>query len=310
MDLIVETEHLTRRFGSFIAVNDLTLSVPRGSIFGFLGPSGSGKTTTIRMLCGLLKPSSGRAVVNGFDIDREPETLRQNLGYMAQKYSLYPDLTVRENLEFYGGIYGVTSAKLAQRIEHVYRQLGLHHQSSQLTRALSMGWQKRVALGAAMLHEPPVLFLDEPTSGVDPASRRLIWEILDDLSAAGTSIFVTTHAMDEADRCDRLAIMHRSCLIADGSPDELKLRLPGFLYKVEVPGDRLLDSLEIARRLPFVEEAALFGTALHMQTATDEPERLRRELEEAGVKVMEVQQVAPTLEDVFVSLTGRALRDG
>jgi ABC-2 type transport system ATP-binding protein len=257
------------------------------------------------MLCGLLKPSSGRAVVNGFDIDREPEALRQNLGYMAQKYSLYPDLTVRENLEFYGGIYGVTAAKLAQRIDQVYSQLGMRHQSSQLTRALSMGWQKRVALGAAMLHEPPVLFLDEPTSGVDPASRRLIWEILDDLSATGTSIFVTTHAMDEADRCDRLAIMHRSCLIADGSPDELKQRLPGFLYKVDVPGDRLLDSLEIARRLPFVEEAALFGTALHMQTATDEPGRLRRDLEEAGVTVHDVQQVAPTLEDIFVSLTQR-----
>ncbi|MBI3910358.1 MAG: ABC transporter ATP-binding protein [Armatimonadetes bacterium] len=302
---VVETEGLTRRFDGFVAVDHLTLRVPRGSIFGFLGPNGSGKSTTIRMLCGLLKPSEGRAVVNGFDIERHPEPLRQSLGYMSQRFSLYPDLTVRENLEFYGGVYDLEPGPLAERIEQVFDQLRLREHGNDLTAALPLGWKQRVALGAAMLHQPPVLFLDEPTSGVDPASRRMFWEILDSLAVGGASIFVTTHVMDEAERCDLLGVMYGGHLIAQGTPAALKEAFPGFLYHVDAAP--LLEALEAARRLPFVADAAMFGDALHVTLPADDPERLRRELESAGVTVRDLRRISPTLEDVFVQLI--ALRE-
>jgi ABC-2 type transport system ATP-binding protein len=287
-------------------VDQVTLQVPRGSIFGFLGPSGCGKTTTIRMLCGLLKPSSGRAVVNGFDIERQPEALRRGLGYMSQKFSLYPDLTIRENLEFYGGIYRLSPRRRAERIEPVLALLDLVDRQKALTADLPLGWKQRVALGAALLHEPPVLFLDEPTSGVDPASRRLFWEILDDLATGGTSIFVTTHAMDEVERCDLVGIMYGGRLVATDPPAGLREAFAGSLF--HIAAEPLLGALEAARRLPAVDDAALFGTALHITTTASDPEGLRRDLEASGITVHDLHPIAPTLEDVFVQLVSRGER--
>jgi ABC-2 type transport system ATP-binding protein len=295
---VVVAEGLTRRFGSFVAVDDFTLKIPHGGVFGFLGPTGSGKSTTIRMLCGLLAPSSGRALVNGYDIEREPEELRQNLGYMAQKFSLYPDLTVRENLEFYGGVYSIPPGPLEERIQDVFVQMELHGRDNELTAALPLGWKQRVALGAAILHRPPVLFLDEPTSGVDPASQRLFWEVVDQLTETGTSIFVSTHTMQEAERCDEVGIMYGGVLVAAGSPASLRDAYIGSLY--EVQAQPLLQALEAARKLDWVEEAAMFGTALHVTTTLEDPERLRRDLQDAGVTVGVVEKIPATIEDVFV----------
>lgn len=299
-DWVVEAEGLTRQFGRFFAVDNVTLRVPRGSIFGFLGPSGSGKTTTMRMLCGLLKPTSGSAVVNGFDIERDPEGLRQNLGYMSQRFALYSDLSVRENLAFYGGIYGVTGARLVKRVEQIFAQLDLGSHADTLTASLPLGWKQRVALGAAMLHEPPVLFLDEPTSGVDPASRRLFWEILDELAVGGASVFVSTHAMDEVERCDLVGIMYSARLIANNSPVGLKNAFTGFLY--HVAAEPLLEALNAAARLPAVQDASLFGKAIHITADEEDTERLRRGLEAAGVVVHDIHRIPPELEDVFVQL--------
>jgi ABC-2 type transport system ATP-binding protein len=305
-DWVVETDGLTRQFGRFVAVDDVTLRVPRGSIFGFLGPSGSGKTTTMRMLCGLLKPTAGRAVVNGFDIERDPETLRKNLGYMSQRFALYADLSVRENLEFYGGIYGVIGDRLENRIQQIFTQLDLGSQANALTASLPLGWKQRVALGAAILHEPPVLFLDEPTSGVDPASRRLFWEILDELATGGTSIFVSTHAMDEVERCDLVGIMYSARLIANNNPSGLKDAFSGFLYHVEA--EPLLEALNVAGRLPSVQEASLFGKAIHLTADAEDAEGWRRSLEAAGVAVHDIHRIPPELEDVFVQLIAHSER--
>jgi len=304
---IVETDALTRRFGRFVAVDRLTLRIPRGSIFGLLGPTGCGKSTTIRMLCGLLKPTSGRALVGDCDVARDPEAVRERLGYMAQRFSLYPDMTVRENLEFYGGIYGLERRDLAARIDQVLGRLDLTARADDLTESLPLGWKQRVALGAAVLHEPPVLLLDEPTSGVDPASRRFFWEILDDLRAAGASVLVTTHTMEEAERCEEVAIMHGGELVAAGAPADLKEQFSGTLY--EFDAEPLLTALEAAKRLPQVIDAVLFGTALHLTVAAGDPAPLRRALEAGGVAVHNVRAIQPTLEDVFVQQIAGRRRD-
>jgi ABC-2 type transport system ATP-binding protein len=306
-DLAVQARDLTRRFGSFVAVDHLTLDVPKGSVFGFLGPNGSGKSTTIRMLCGLLAPSGGSAVVGGFDIEREPEALRAHLGYMSQRFSLYDDLTVAENLEFFGGVYGLAGSRLRTRRDAVLTAVGLTGQEEQMTAALSYGWKQRLALASALLHEPPLIFLDEPTSGVDPASRRLFWEVIDDLAAAGVTIFVTTHAMDEAERCDGLAFIYRSRLIAHGSPADLKAGFKGDLYRVEA--QPLLRALEAARALPGVLDASLFGTAVHVTLEPhSDPDSMRAALESAGVRVSEIERQPVSLDDVFVALIGRESR--
>jgi ABC-2 type transport system ATP-binding protein len=255
----------------------------------------------------LLKPTAGRAVVNGFDVARQPEELRQNLGYMSQKFSLYADLTVRQNLEFYGGIYGLPSARLNRRIDEVLEMLEMQDQLKAKTASLPLGWKQRIALGAALLHEPPVLFLDEPTSGVDPASRRLFWEILDELSTGGASVFVTTHAMDEVERCDQVGIMYRGRLIADDSPPGLLGAFAGALYRVEAPS--LLAALDAARALPYVDEVSLFGNALHLNSGQAEPAEIRRGLEAAAVEVHSIERIAPTLEDVFVQLITHCERE-
>ncbi|MDW8355120.1 MAG: ABC transporter ATP-binding protein [Bryobacterales bacterium] len=218
----VEVEGLVRRFGDFVAVDRISFRVPRGEIFGFLGPNGAGKTTAIRILCGLLRPSEGRALVAGFDVAADPEAVRRRIGYMSQKFSLYDDLTVEENLEFFGGIYGVTGARRRERIEYALATAGLEEQRRTMTRLLAGGFKQRLALGCAILHEPPILFLDEPTSGVDPVARRNFWDLIYRLSSAGHTVFVTTHYMDEAEYCHRLALMHRGRIVALGSPAALK----------------------------------------------------------------------------------------
>lgn len=221
----VVVEHLVKRFGDFLAVDDVSLKVSRGEIFGFLGPNGAGKSTTIRILCGLLAPTSGKAIVDGYDVATEPETVRAHLGYMSQKFSLYDDLTVEENLDFFCGIYGVAKEKREERKAFALKMAGIGEKRSIMTSLLSGGWKQRLALGCAILHEPPVIFLDEPTSGVDPIARRGFWDLIYELAHAGHTVFVTTHYMDEAEYCNRLALMYRGRVIALGAPADLKREL-------------------------------------------------------------------------------------
>jgi ABC-2 type transport system ATP-binding protein len=213
---------LVKRFGDFVAVDHVSLDVARGEIFGFLGPNGAGKSTAIRILCGLLAPSAGRAVVNGFDVGRDPESVKRNIGYMSQKFSLYDDLTVEENIEFFSGIYGVPRVNRAARRDYALRMAGLEEKRGTMTRLLAGGWKQRLALGCAILHEPAIVFLDEPTSGVDPIARRSFWELIRQLSSQGRTVFVTTHYMDEVENCHRVALMYRGKVVALGSPAELK----------------------------------------------------------------------------------------
>lgn len=215
-------ENLVKRFGSFVAVDRISCTVRRGEIFGFLGPNGAGKSTTIRILCGLLRPTSGKALVGGFDVGREPEKVRERIGYMSQRFSLYDDLTVEENIDFFAGIYGVAPERRRERKEAVLRMAGLEERRGTLTRLLAGGWKQRLALGCAILHEPPILFLDEPTSGVDPIARRSFWDLIYEMAAAGQTVFVTTHHMEEAEYCHRLALMHQGRFIALGPPEQLK----------------------------------------------------------------------------------------
>jgi len=221
-DSAVEIDDLTKKFGSFVAVDQVSLKVARGEIFGFLGPNGAGKSTTIRILCGLLTPTSGRASVGGYDVARDPETIRRNIGYMSQKFSLYDDLTVEENIRFFSGIYGVPKNRRDERRDYVLKMAGLEDKHAAMTRLLPGGWKQRLALGCAILHDPPILFLDEPTSGVDPIARRGFWDLIYQLSEAGRTVFVSTHYMEEAEYCHRLALMYRGRVIALGSPQELK----------------------------------------------------------------------------------------
>ena len=222
-EVSVAVENLVKRFGSFTAVDHITFQAHKGEVFGFLGPNGSGKSTTIRILCGLLRPTSGRAQVAGHDVMVEPEAVRQKIGYMSQKFSLYGDLTVMENLRFYGGLYSVTGRRLKERIAWALRMAGLEGRESSLTATLSGGWKQRLALGCAVLHRPPIVFLDEPTSGVDPLSRRQFWELIQEMAGEGVTVFVSTHYMDEAEYCNRLALLIRGRIIASGTPTELKL---------------------------------------------------------------------------------------
>ena len=224
-DWAVEIDDLVKKFGSFVAVEHVSLKVGKGEIFGFLGPNGAGKSTTIRVLCGLLTPTSGRASVGGFDVARDPESIRRNIGYMSQKFSLYDDLTVEENIHFFSGIYGVPKNLRDERRDYVLKMAGIQDQHATMTRLLPGGWKQRLALGCAILHDPPILFLDEPTSGVDPIARRGFWDLIYQLSEAGRTVFVSTHYMEEAEYCHRVALMYRGRVIALGSPKELKDRL-------------------------------------------------------------------------------------
>ena len=303
MDTAVSVQGLTRRFGSFTAVDALTLDVERGKVFGFLGPNGAGKSTTIRMLCGLLAPTEGRGTVAGFDIATEPEAIKHHIGYMSQKFSLYDDLTVEENIDFFAGIYRVPRARRAARKDWVLQMAGLADKRRSLTRELAGGWKQRLALGCAVLHEPPIVFLDEPTSGVDPLSRRRFWDLIAQLSGQGTTVFVTTHYMEEAEYCDALALIYRGRMIAHGTPHAVKTEaMPEDVLELRV--DRPFDALAAIEGSGLVREAALFGDALHavVADAAAATDALRRLLVEAGFAVESLQQVTPSLEDAFVSL--------
>lgn len=298
----IAAHSLTKQFGHFTAVDQVSFVVPRGQIFGLLGPNGAGKTTTIRMLLGLLKPTSGAATVLGYDVVRQTNEMRQHIGYMSQKFSLYNDLTVAENLNFYGGTYGVRGARLRQRKAAILAMAGLQGREGELTKNLAGGWKQRLALGAAIIHEPQMLFLDEPTAGVDPISRRTFWNLLYELAEAGTTILVTTHYMDEAEQCEQLAFIQNGRLVAQGSPQEIKANFMRGQV-IEIACSRPDAALATLRSLGQFEEVALYGSLIHV--VSEDPDRaeavIAASLAQAGVTVSAIDRIAPSLEDVFIA---------
>jgi ABC-2 type transport system ATP-binding protein len=302
-EITVEVHDFVKRFGDFVAVDHVSLEVRKGEIFGFLGPNGAGKSTTIRMLCGLLTPTEGSARVGGLDVATQSESIKRNIGYMSQKFSLYDDLEVEENIDFFSGIYGVPEERRAARKEYVLKMAGLGERRHTMTRLLAGGWKQRLALGCAILHEPPILFLDEPTSGVDPIARRNFWDLIYQLSEAGHTIFVSTHYMDEAEYCHRLALMYRGKVIALGAPAELKQSLTSHhLLDLETSDAR--ESLRVLEGMEGVLDLAVFGGGLHI--TVDDPaaavERIRDRVERAGLQVLRLEQIEPSMEDVFVAM--------
>jgi ABC-2 type transport system ATP-binding protein len=301
--IAVSVDKLERKFGDFIAVDRINFEVKRGEIFGFLGPNGAGKSTTIRMLCGILAPTSGTGQVAGYDINREQESIKQNIGYMSQKFSLYEDLTVEENIDFYSGIYKVPKKYRKEREEWIIKMAGIEAFRSHLTGTLSGGWKQRLALGCAIVHEPKIIFLDEPTSGVDPIARNNFWKLIKDMAGEGVTVFVTTHYMDEAQNCDRLALIYKGAIIATGAPDDLKQQcMQEDVLKISLPDPE--DWIEKMKKLDCVKEAALFGVALHA-IVKDGPAAtpvLSGLFSKAGIKDFAIEKIQPSLEDVFVSL--------
>lgn len=299
----VVVQDLERRFGSFIAVNKVSFAVKKGEIFGFLGPNGAGKSTTIRMLIGVLAPTAGAGTVAGFDIRSQAEEIKKHIGYMSQKFSLYDDLTVSENIDFYSGIYRIDPARKVERKQWVIEMAGLQEHRHSRTAILSGGWKQRLALGCAILHEPPVIFLDEPTSGVDPVSRRQFWDLIYELSGKGVTVFVTTHYMDEAEYCDRLGLIYRGELIAIGTPETLKTELMQEDV-LEVLCERPQDAMGDIEQLEGIKEVALFGKGLHV--VVEETERAVQKISDLlnrkGYEATRVEGIVPSLEDVFVSL--------
>ena len=301
--LAVEATGLTRVFDRFVAVDHIDLAVETGRIFGFLGPNGAGKSTTIKMLCGILRPTGGRASVGGFDVARQPERVKASIGYMSQKFSLYEDLTVEENLRFFAGIYGVRGPKLAARIAWALAMAGLEGRGATVTSALAGGWRQRLALGCAVLHEPPILFLDEPTSGVDPASRRRFWEMIGDLAEQGITIFVTTHFMDEAEHCDELALIYAGTVVATGTPSQLKREhIQHALLELEC--DDLMGAYDALKAAPTVASVALFGNALHATVVDEAAARaaIPALLATRGLALRRLERIEPSLEDAFVAI--------
>jgi len=303
----VRVQDLTRTFGDFTAVDRVSFTVATGEIFGFLGPNGAGKTTTIKMLNGLLRPTAGDASVAGFDVSRQAAEVKRRIGYMSQLFSLYGDLSVEENIQLFGGLYGVAGTRLAERQEWVLRMAGLADARKRPTAELALGWKQRLALGCAVLHEPPILFLDEPTSGVDPVSRRSFWDLIYELAEGGTTVFVTTHYMEEAEYCNRLALMNRGRLIALGRPSELREELHQPL--LELRTDDPARAVEALTGVPGVVTAAMFGRLVHVMVEDAEraSEQLPRALAAAGRSCESLTVVEPSLEDVFVALV---LREG
>ncbi len=302
----VTVRGLTRRFGAFLAVDRVSFDVEEGEIFGFLGSNGAGKSTTIRMLCGLLKPSSGSATVGGIDVGRDPEGVKRRIGYMSQRFSLYELLTVEENIRFFGGLYGLDDRAIASRGEFVLEMAGLKGREKTLTRDLAGGWRQRLALGCAILHEPKILFLDEPTGGVDPVSRRQFWQLIDRLSGQGVTVFVTTHYLDEAEHCHRLALMHAGRIAALGTVAELK-QVFRERAVVEVRSSSPMAALRALDDLPTVEKTSPFGTALHvwLKPGVRDIEPLRQRLAGLGLIAESFEFVQPSLEDVFMDVVAR-----
>ncbi|MCA1583525.1 MAG: ABC transporter ATP-binding protein [Acidobacteria bacterium] len=299
-------DHLTRRFGDFVAVDDLSFDVQRGEVFGFLGANGAGKSTTIRMLCGLLKPTSGTALVGGVDVGRDPEGVKRRIGYMSQKFSLYEPLTVDQNIRFFAGIYGLDADRLEARRAFVLEMAGLRGKETLITRQLPGGWRQRLALGCAILHEPAIVFLDEPTGGVDPLSRRHFWDLIGELARTGVTVLVTTHYLDEAEHCHRVAIIQAGRLAAMGTTKELK---DVFAARpiVEIRAALPVAAMQVLEHLPDVEKTSIFGTTIHavLRQSDVDLTALQHALAAAGVDVWSVEPVSPSLEDVFLDVVER-----
>ena len=306
MNAIV-VKDLTRRFGDFAAVDRLSFEVAKGEIFGFLGSNGAGKSTTIRMLCGLLKPTSGSATVDGVDVSRDPEAVKQRIGYMSQRFSLYERLTVDQNISFFGGIYGLDRTRLDARRRFVLDMAGLAGRERLRAADLAGGWRQRLALGCAILHEPPVVFLDEPTGGVDPVSRREFWRLIDHLSASGVTVLVTTHYLDEAEHCNRIAIIHAGRLAAIGTTAELKQVFADRTI-VEIRTSNAVEAMRLLERAPDVEKTSVFGTSVHavLKHGERDVDGVKARLEHAGVAVTSIEPVPPSLEDVFLDVVEEA----
>ena len=298
----VEAIELTKKFGDFTAVDRVSFTIKRGEIFGFLGPNGAGKTTTIRMLLGLLRPTSGHAQVLGFDIVKQSDEVKKRIGYMSQRFSLYNDLTVEENLNFYGRTYGVKNQQLRERKAYILEMAGLEGRERELTKNLSGGWKQRLALGTAIIHEPEMVFLDEPTAGVDPISRRAFWDLLYELADGGTTIFVTTHYMDEAEHCQRLAFIHGGRIVARGSPGDIKENVMHGQV-LEIDCDQPEAAILALRRLGLFDEVALYGALIHViaENGASHKPTIIKTLGDEGIRVESVDLIAPSLEDVFVS---------
>jgi len=305
----IETTNLTRRFGDFVAVNKASISVEKGEVFGFLGPNGSGKTTVIKMLTGILPISEGEARIEGIDVRTNPEEVRERIGYMSQKFSLYDDLTVMENMRFYGKAYGLSGTRLTRKIDQTIEANKLAKYVDRQAGRLSGGWKQRLALGCALMHEPTVLFLDEPTAGIDPVARRQLWDLLFELSGQGITFFVTTHYMDEAERCSHLAYIYYGELIADGTPDSLRALPevnPSGTRRFEISAPSITSALRKAREMALFRGATVFGRSIHaLVDDSVSAEELDSALRGRGVQVEEIRPLIPTLEDAFVELSQR-----
>jgi len=309
-EAMIQCEGLTKRFGHFTAVDHVTFKVDKGSIFGFLGPNGSGKSTVIRMLCGLLEPSDGKGSIAGFDVATQTDKIKSLIGYMSQKFSLYDELTVHENLQFYGRLYGLRGDALTKRRNEL---IALTHIEPYLQRRaglLSGGWRQRLAMACSLVHKPSVLFLDEPTAGIDPVARRELWDLLFEFSSTGMTLFVTTHYMDEAERCSHVGYIHMSKLVVCGEPDELKqmpLVNPPDTKRIDVTCDHVTTALQVARRLPGVRTATVFGQSMHLLVDKGMSDQvILGELAKAGIPHADIRPIAPSLEDVFVALTAKS----
>jgi ABC-2 type transport system ATP-binding protein len=299
----VVADQLTKKFGKFVAVDRISFKIKRGEVFGFLGPNGAGKSTTIRMLCGLLSPTEGWASVNGFDIAKQSDEVKEHIGYMSQRFSLYEDLTVEQNIDFYGGIYGLESGNLEKRKRWVIEMAGLSGKEDMLAHALSGGWRQRLALGCSVLHEPPILFLDEPTGGVDPVSRRNFWDLIYDLSHRGVTVFVTTHYMDEAEHCNTIGLIYNGRLIAAGSPTELKQNLGRYsIYEVQCT--QPVDAMELLKEQSWTAETSIFGSAFHVSTLNepDTQKKIDQLLAKNKIMADKIEKIMPSLEDVFIHM--------
>ncbi|MEW6730961.1 MAG: ABC transporter ATP-binding protein [Acidobacteriota bacterium] len=311
MEATIITEGLTVKYGNFTAVNNVSFTVATGEIFGLLGPNGSGKTTIIKALCGLLKQASGYGSVLGLDIRKDAQKIKRRIGYMSQKFSLYEELTVSENLDFYGGIYKLTGGTLKARKDEVINLTGLAPYLNRRAGQLSGGWKQRLALASAIIHEPEVVFLDEPTAGIDPVARRELWDLLFKLSSEGVTFFVTTHYMDEAERCARVGYIYLANLIAVGSVEELRLLpqvTPSGAARLELICESPSNALAFVKQLPYVLESTIFGRSIHLLAETEQAERLRQDLNQAGFGQPIIQSLTPSLEDIFVTLTNNIIR--
>ncbi|MEK6553389.1 MAG: ABC transporter ATP-binding protein [Bacteroidota bacterium] len=301
----IEVKNLTKRFGSFTSVDNISFNVKQAEIFGFLGANGAGKSTTIRMLCGILEPTFGDAIVGGYSVAKNPDRVKQNIGYMSQRFSLYNDLAVGENLDFFGGVYGLSNEKLKERKKWVLKIANLEGKENLLTGSLPGGIKQRLALGAAVIHQPGIVFLDEPTSGVDPISRRNFWELINELSSEGTTVFVTTHYLEEAEFCNNIILIDAGKLIAEGNSIELKTKyLDKPIFEIEC--SPVVDALELFEKSHFVDEVSIFGNNIHIivNEKYEDVSQIRNLCEQNGIQVKRINKIVPTLEDVFIHLLG------